>query len=624
MFGKTQRQQTGFQITSSPQKGFQPAFGAHVIEPHRTQFRLWAPGARRVDVEVEGLHSATMTPDDDGCVAAELACGHGDRYRYRIFAGDDELGSLVPDPAARAQAGDIDGPSVVIDPNHYQWKNADWQGRPWHETVLYELHVGTLGGFNGVRQHLPYLAELGITAIELMPVSEFPGARNWGYDGVLPYAVEASYGSPDDMKALIDEAHSYGLMVFLDVVYNHFGPDGNYLANYAGPFFREDIVTPWGPSIDFRQPMVRRYFIDNALMWLTEYRLDGLRFDAVHAISEQDFLVELAETVRARLDPARHVHLVLENEGNTASLLTPQHFNAQWNDDWHNVMHVLLTGEQEGYYSDFVDDATPRLARCLSEGFIFQGQLSRHGHARGEPSAHLPPTAFVAFLQNHDQTGNRALGERLSVLTDAESRAAAEVLLLLSPMIPLLFMGEEWGSKQPFLFFTEHNHELAQAVREGRRAEFADFSAFLDETARERIPDPNALTTFEASIPDFAARETAPFATCLARYRTLLALRHQYIVPRLQGAKALGAKVLGDEVLDDKAVLARWRMNDDTHLVIALNLGQQPVTTPGLGVGQLLYETADGAARAAESGRLPPRAAVAWIQHNPGAEEICA
>ncbi|MGY2463443.1 malto-oligosyltrehalose trehalohydrolase [Vreelandella sulfidaeris] len=615
MFGQTQFQETRLQ----KDRWQTPTFGAQVVEEGLTRFVLWAPGAHRVDVEVEGLPSVTMNQESDGCATADVACGHGACYRYRVFNEDDERGSLVPDPAARAQAGDIDGPSVVIDPNRYVWKNPTWQGRPWHETVLYELHAGALGGFKGVRQHLPYLAELGVTAIELMPVSEFPGARNWGYDGVLPYAVEASYGSPDEMKELIDEAHSHGLMVFLDVVYNHFGPDGNYLANYAGAFFREDLVTPWGPSIDFRQPMVRRYFIDNALMWLEEYRLDGLRFDAVHAISEKDFLIELAETIRARIAPERHIHLVLENEGNTASLLSTDQFTAQWNDDWHNVMHVLLTGEQEGYYSDFVDNATPRLARCLSEGFIFQGDTSRHGHSRGEPSAHLPPTAFVAFLQNHDQTGNRALGERLSVLTDAESLAAATVLLLLSPMVPLLFMGEEWGSKRPFLFFTEHNEELAQAVREGRRAEFADFSAFLDEKSREQIPDPNALTTFEASIPDFDVRETSSYAACLARYRTLLKLRHRHIVPRLKGAVALGAKALGD-----KAVLARWQMNDETHLVIVLNLGEHPAATLGLGVGQLLHETDEGVAKAAQSGRIPPRAAAAWLRHNPGDEEVSA
>lgn len=588
-------------------------FGAQVTDDAHTRFSLWAPSATRVEVEIEGQPSMAMMSLEDGHFSVDVECGHGARYRYRVFADDEDAGTLVPDPAARAQAGDIDGPSLVIDPERYVWRHAEWQGRPWHETVLYELHIGALGGFEGVRQQLGYLASLGVTAIELMPVSEFPGGRNWGYDGVLPYAVEASYGSPDDMKALIDEAHAHGLMVFLDVVYNHFGPDGNYLASYAEAFFRSDLNTPWGDAIDFREPAVRRYFIDNALMWLQEYRLDGLRFDAVHAISERDFLVEMAEEIRANIDSQRHVHLVLENEANTASLLDGEHYTAQWSDDWHNVMHVLLTGEHEAYYSDFVDEATTKLVRCLSEGFIYQGEQSRHGHARGEPSAHLSPSAFVVFLQNHDQTGNRALGERLTELADPEALAAATVLLLLSPMVPLLFMGEEWGSTRPFLFFTEHRDELAEAVREGRRSEFADFSAFHDPATRERIPDPNALSTFEDSIPDFDCRESPPHDAWLVRYRTLLALRHDEIVPRMAGARALGAEALGD-----KAVVARWRMNDGCHLDIALNLSDAPVTAPGFGVGRCLYETGEGIAEDAERGTLAPRSAVAWLRDNPG------
>lgn len=605
------------QSTHSPEI-FQPAYGAQVVNDETTRFMLWAPTAHRVELEIEGRPGLPMSATEGGHFQLEAACGHGTRYRYLVFGEDDEQGKPVPDPAARAQDGDIDGPSLVIDPRRYAWKHDDWQGRPWHETVLYELHIGTLGGFEGVRRHLPYLASLGVTAIELMPVAEFPGARNWGYDGALPYAVEASYGTPEEMKALIDEAHGHGLMVFLDVVYNHFGPDGNHLASYAGNFFRDDLKTPWGPSIDFREPAVRRYFIDNALMWLEDYRLDGLRFDAVHAISEQDFLVEMAKEIRQRTAPGRHVHLVLENEANTASLLGQGLYDAQWDDDWHNVIHVLLTGEREGYYADFVEDATPRLARCLGEGFIYQGQHSRHGRARGEPSGHLPPTAFVAFLQNHDQTGNRALGERLSVLADPEALHAA-TLLLLSPMVPLLFMGEEWGSRRPFLFFTEHHDELADAVREGRRSEFADFAAFNDEAARERIPDPNARQTFEDSIPDFDARETPPHDQCLERYRALLALRHREIVPRLEGAAAIRAEVLGD-----KAVVARWQMNDDSHLVIALNLGGEPVSTSAFAVGRCLYETHEGVAVAAESGKLAPRAAAAWLRPNPGEDEVSA
>ncbi|MCB8888893.1 malto-oligosyltrehalose trehalohydrolase [Vreelandella malpeensis] len=586
-----------------------PWFGARVIDAASTRFTLWAPDATRVELLLDGREPIAMEIDADGCARISAACGQGTRYRYRVVTQDGALD--VPDPAARAQSDGVHGWSLVIDPQRYAWRHADWPGRPWHETVLYELHAGALGGFEGVSIQLARLKALGITAIELMPIAAFPGARNWGYDGVLPYAVQASYGSPDELKALIDEAHGLGLMVFLDVVYNHFGPDGNYLHAYAKCFFREDVKTPWGSAIDFRKPQVRRFFIDNALMWLFEYRLDGLRFDAVHAIGEQDFLEELAETIRRATPAGRHVHLVLENEANHASLLAPALFDAQWNDDWHNVMHVLLTDEHEGYYADFTEHPTPRLARCLSEGFVYQGEPSRHGTARGEQSGHLPPTAFVAFLQNHDQIGNRALGERLSVLADPDALAAATLLLLLSPMVPLLFMGEEWGSTRPFLFFTDHDDTLADAVREGRRAEFADFAAFKDDQARARIPDPNARESFDASIPDPDMSGVPAHREILERYRHLLALRHRHIVPRLDGARALGAEVLGD-----KAVLARWQLGDDTHLVIAVNLSDAETvseTLARLSCQALLFESRDAVARSAEAGRLPARAAAAWL-----------
>ncbi|WP_227370224.1 malto-oligosyltrehalose trehalohydrolase [Halomonas sp. M20] len=588
---------------------FDPRFGAQLQTDGRTRFTLWAPTAEQVWLEIEGGDSQSMQPMQDGHHQLIVQCAAGARYRYRVFSDEHAQGLAIPDPASRAQLDDIDGPSLVIDPDRYTWQHPQWQGRPWHESVIYELHVGTLGGFEGVRQRLAYLASLGITAIELMPVAEFPGGRNWGYDGVLPYAVEASYGDPDDLKALIDEAHGHGLMVYLDVVYNHFGPDGNYLAAYAGTFFREDLPTPWGAAIDFRQPQVRRYFIDNALMWLLEYRFDGLRFDAVHAIGEQDFLTEMAREIRARVEPGRHVHLMLENESNQASLLDPTLFDAQWNDDWHNVMHVLLTGEYEGYYSDFTEGATERLARCLGEGFIYQGETTRGGHARGESSAHLPPSAFVIFLQNHDQIGNRALGERLGLLTEPQALVAATVPLLLSPMIPLLFMGEEWGSTQPFCFFTSHHGELAEAVRKGRRNEFAAFSAFSDAATREAIPDPNDRQTFVDSIPDFDYRETPSHAMWLTRYRKLLALRQREIVPRLPGAVAETV-----EVLAEKAWLARWRLNDRSQLVIALNLRDDRVTVTGLsGITGLLYETQEGTAASAEEGWLERYSAVAWL-----------
>lgn len=598
---------------------FSYRFGAEVVGPEGTRFSLWAPSASRVDIEVEGLAPIAMTHAGEGRFTGEAACHDGARYRYRVFVEDAPEGIAIPDPASRAQAGGLDGPSLVIDPNRHAWRHSDWQGRPWCETVLYELHIGTLGGLDAAREHLPYLAELGVTAIELMPVAAFPGTRNWGYDGVLPYAVDDAYGSPGALKAFIDDAHGHGLMVFLDVVYNHFGPDGNYLPRYAEAFFRQDRQTPWGPAIDFRHPMVRLFFIENALMWLDEYRLDGLRFDAVHAIGERDFLSELAETLRSHIDSQRHVHLVLENEHNDAELLDTARFTAQWNDDWHNVMHVLLTGEREGYYADFSHSPTQKLARCLSEGFIYQGESTGQGKPRGRPSAHLPPNAFVIFLQNHDQVGNRALGERLSLLAEPDAVQAATLLLLLSPMVPLLFMGEEWASQRPFLFFTDHRDELAEAVREGRRAEFADFSAFQDANKREAIPDPNAQATFESSRPDFEARARPPHADWLAFVRRLLAIRHAEIVPRLDGATALGA-----EALSERAVVAHWRMNDDTQLVIALNLSEQPVATQAFGVGRCLYETQEGAAVATESGSLPARSAVAWIRKTPGDEELCA
>ena len=387
---------------------------------------------------------------------------------------------VVPDPASRAQAGDVHGASVVVDPSAYRWRNEQWRGRPWKETVFYELHAEVLGGFPGVANELTRLAELGITAVELMPIAEFPGARNWGYDGVLPFAPESSYGSPDALKSLIDAAHDNGLMIFLDVVYNHFGPDGNYLARYAPEMFRSDVNTPWGPAIDFRRKEVRRFFTDNALYWLIEYRFDGLRFDAVHAITEPDWLDEMAAEVREQI-PDRNIHLVLENDDNTVRHLA-RGFDAQWNDDGHHVLHLLLTGEQQGYYRDYADRPAERLARCLKEGFVYQGEPSPHrgGKPRGTASANLPPTAFVLFLQNHDQVGNRAFGERLAALAEPLALNAAVALQLLCPQIPLLFMGEEIASTAPFVFFTDDNDELAEAVRKGRRREFASFPKFSD------------------------------------------------------------------------------------------------------------------------------------------------
>ncbi|PWY48812.1 malto-oligosyltrehalose trehalohydrolase [Pseudomonas sp. RW409] len=570
--------------------------GTVPLDAQRTRFALWAPDAQHVSVELEHGVSLPMLPQANGWFMVVGHCPPGTRYRFNI---DNEI--RVPDPASRAQDGDVHGPSLVVDPRAYRWQHPHWQGRPWHQAVIYELHVGVLGGYREVEKHLPRLAQLGITAIELMPLAEFPGDRNWGYDGVLPYAPEASYGSPDDLKHLIDCAHGLGLAVMLDVVYNHFGPDGNYLQHYAKAFFREDRHTPWGAAIDFRRQPVRDFFIDNALMWLLEYRFDGLRLDAVHAIDDPDFLSELAQRVRQRIDPARQVWLTVENEYNQASLLE-QHFDAQWNDDGHNALHVLLTGETDAYYADFAKRPTEKLARCLSQGFAYQGHVTRHGTARGEPSGHLPPSAFVLFLQNHDQIGNRAFGERLVRLAEPQALRAATVLLLLSPMIPLLFMGDELAAPQPFLFFTSHHGELADAVREGRRDEFAAFSAFADPHKREQIPDPNAPDTFLASRPQ---ADPAQGEQTLALYRQLLQLRREHIVPCLPGAEALGA-----EVLAEGALCARWRLGNGQELRIDLNLSPHQVEQRPSNAAQRLFDYPAQAFERLQQGHLAPYSAL--------------
>lgn len=577
-------------------------FGARLLPDGNTRFSLWAPDAHSVSLLLWNGESIPMYGAGDGWFEVEYASGNGMDYRFVI---NGEL--QVPDPAARSQVDDPNGWSRVVDQTIYQWRTKDWNGRPWNETVIYEVHVGALGGFEGVRQRLASLAALGVTAIELMPIAEFPGARNWGYDGVLPFAPEASYGSPDELKALIDTAHELGLMVFIDVVYNHFGPEGNYLHQYAQPFFREDIQTPWGASIDFRRQEVRDYFCENALMWVLDYRADGLRFDAVHAISEKDFLVEMAMRIRAALPSSRHVHLMLENEENDPVLLQ-QGFDAQWNDDGHNVLHHLLTGEKEGYYSEFTETPTVKLARFLGEGFIFQGDEDRHGRQRGAPSGHLPPTSFILFLQNHDQIGNRALGERLTHLADQDSLKAATVLLLLSPMVPLMFMGDEWGSQEPFLYFTDHPPELAKLVCEGRRNEFADFGHFGDGELRDLIPDPNAASTFQSSIPDFAGPKSAEQEHWLGMYRELLRIRATEIVPRLTGAYSAGVTILAEG-----AISAFWRMGDERLLRIDFNIGQAAaqIAAPWENVRILFNQGVDEQGLA--QGVLPPHSALVTL-----------
>jgi maltooligosyltrehalose trehalohydrolase len=575
-------------------------FGAQLMGPELTRFTFFAPAQDAVLLEVEEHGSFPMRRSSNGRFEMTFSCGAGSRYRYRLANG-----LAVPDPASRAQANDVHNWSVVIDPGTYKWYTR-WLGRPWTETVLYEVHVGVLGGFRGVQEELPRLSSLGVTAVELMPVNDFPGRRNWGYDGVLPFAPDAAYGTPDDLKALVDAAHAHGMMMFLDVVYNHFGPDGNYIGSYAPQFFRDDLQTPWGPAIDFRLPEVRRFFTENAIYWLMEYRFDGLRFDAVHAISESDWLDEMAHAVRRTVEPGRHIHLVLENESNRASHLRGE-FDAQWNDDIHHVLHVLLTGEQGGYYEDFAQDTAVKLARALSEGFVYQGEPSPHreGGGRGSPSADLPPYAFVSFLQNHDQIGNRPFGERLTTLADPRATEAAIALQMLAPQIPLIFMGEETASETPFFFFTDHHGALAEAVREGRRREFAKFSDFADPVRREKIPDPNDIRTFERSVPHPGAQRSKTRGDL---YRRLLSLRATEIAPRLPGSRAAGASALGPA-----AVVAHWKMGDGALLTLACNLGEREASLAPSAFGQLLFESRMGVADDVQAGTLTSYATVAFL-----------
>ncbi len=579
-----------------------PTFGPVLLADGQARFSLWAPSVPGVSLQVDDAEPAPMQAQD-GWFTATTAASAGTAYRFVLPDG-----TRVPDPASRAQCQDVHDASVVVDPDAYAWKTAGWRNRPWHEAVIYELHPGAFGGFTGIRAQLPRLRALGVTAVELMPVADFPGKHNWGYDGVLPYAPDSAYGTPAELKALVDAAHAEGLMMFLDVVYNHFGPDGAYLHAYAKAFFDEGVHTPWGAAIDFKKPEVCAFFTQNALMWLNEYRFDGLRFDAVHAISPPAFLPQLAAALREGAD--HPVHLVLEHEANKSSLLLgpdAKLFDAQWADDWHHCLQVLLTGEQEGYYESFAEPAE-KLATALAEGFVFQGQVSpHHGTPRGEPSASLASTAFVICLQNHDQIGNRAMGERLTVLADPQALAAATALLLLSPFIPLLFMGEEWGSRTPFLFFTDHNEDLAKLVREGRRREFAHFAAFQDEARRAQIPDPNAQTTFAASVPDPAEAAQGDHAVTLALHKRLLSLRQAQIVPGIPGCRSAGAQAIGD-----KAVRAAWTLGTGETLTIAANFGNTAVNTEVL-PGVLLFSTA----AASNDGTVPPRCTIVTLAGQP-------
>jgi maltooligosyltrehalose trehalohydrolase len=590
--------------------GFETRWGAQLQDDGSAAFRLWAPAVDQLKLRLEG-RELPMEPHGDGWF--ELAVNGVEPGTAYSFVLPD--GMAVPDPASRAQGSDVHGPSLLLGAG-FDWQSAGWCGRPWEEAVVYELHPGTFspeGDFDGIRRRLDRLAEVGFTAIELMPVAQFSGNRGWGYDGVLPYCAHSAYGGAAGLKRLVDAAHQRGLMIILDVVYNHFGPDGNYLGVYAPDFFDPDRHTPWGPGIRFEQRAVRDFFLDNPIFWLEEFRFDGLRFDAIDQIKDPThppILEQMARRIRAEL-PDRHIHLTTEDERNIVALHPrdaenrPQLFSAEWNDDFHHAAHCVATGEDAAYYAAFADDPVGHLIRSLAEGFCYQGEAYGpwKGKPRGVPSAGQPPLAFVDFLQNHDQIGNRAFGERLTALADAEVIELLTAVLLLNPQIPLVFMGEEYGETRPFLFFTDFHGDLAKAVRDGRRREFSGFAAFGEEKAQQ-IPDPNEASTFEASKLDWTAADTEVGGRRLDLFRNLLALRKQYIVPHLAAMRSMQAHA---ERLDEKAFTVRWIMGGTT-LSIYANFGDAAVAARGeAAMSAPVYESRAGVVDGLRGGELQAR-----------------
>ncbi|GLR11030.1 malto-oligosyltrehalose trehalohydrolase [Mixta theicola] len=568
-------------------KSFHKSWGAEYEAAGTVRFRLWAPGQQTIALRINGA-DRTMNAGDDGwfeLLTTDVAPG----AEYNFVLAD---GMVVPDPASRAQKTDVNGPSLVIDPTRYAWQNSAWQGRAWEESVVYEMHIGTFtpqGTFQAAIEQLPRLAELGITMIEVLPVAQFGGNRGWGYDGVLLYAPHSAYGTPEDFKAFVDAAHSHGLSVVLDIVLNHFGPEGNYLPLLAPAFFHQERMTPWGAAIAYDIDAARRYIVEAPLYWLKEFNLDGLRFDAIDQIediSEKHVLIEIAERIRAGITD-RPVHLTTEDSRNVIFLHPREQdgsvplFTGEWNDDFHNAVHVLATGETHAYYQDFASEPEKRVARILAEGFAYQGEVSpQTGKPRGVKSSSQPPVAFVDFIQNHDQVGNRAQGERLIELAGVERTKVMFATLLLSPHIPLLFMGEEYGETNPFLFFTDFHGDLAKAVREGRAREFAGHADHADES----VPDPNAKTTFAASKLDWRKLESEPGKAWLALTRELLALRQQHIVPLLACAGGNAGKVLKTAA---GFVAVSWTFPAGT-LSLAFNIGAAAQPLPDL-PGETLF-----------------------------------
>jgi maltooligosyltrehalose trehalohydrolase len=583
-------------------RDWMPELGAQPIDGG-TRFAVYAPEAREVTVRIGDRDEQALARDDRGVFT--LTCDDAPastRYRYRVDGGEP-----WPDPWSRWQPDGVHGPSQVVDPRTYQWLDDGWQGMPRGHLVFYELHVGTFtpeGTFAAAAERLAWLRDLGVTAVEVMPVAAFPGSRNWGYDGAALFAPSEHYGHPDDLRRFVDRAHRLGLAVFLDVVYNHLGPDGAYLAAFVPNVLTDRHPSAWGMGIDLDGPhsaLVRRTFIDNGLHWLNEYHLDGLRLDATHALvddSPEHWLAEFAGEVERLFGTARQIHLVAEDERNLARLVLPRHdggygLDALWADDFHHAVRRRVAGDDEGYYADY-RGTTAEIATALNTGWIYTGQYSAHRKGpRGGPADGVPPPACVICIQNHDQVGNRAFGERLHHEVDEATWLAISTLLLMAPQTPLLFMGQEWAARSPFLFFTDHAPALGQLVTHGRRDEFQAFAAFNDALVRETIPDPQAAQTWRSSTLDWSEPAQDPHARLVATYRHLLALRRALLFDAPRDRSHTQADAPGDDTVRLVQTAA-----DGRPVVTLLSLGHGPVRIPVPGQAawpwQIVFDTRAG------------------------------
>ncbi|MDR0307257.1 MAG: malto-oligosyltrehalose trehalohydrolase [Chitinispirillales bacterium] len=541
-----------------------------------SSFTVWAPLRSEVELLIVDplIRDIKMERDEMGYWhARHVQAGPGSLYMYKLDGGIER-----PDPASRFQPKGVHGPSCVVDQGEFIWNDSHWKGSALKDAVIYELHTGTFtkeGTFEACGQKLDYLKELGVTAIEIMPVAQFPGERNWGYDGAYPFAVQESYGGPSGLKRLVDRCHQKGLAVVLDVVYNHLGPEGTYLRDY-GPYFTEEYGTPWGSAVNFDEAYsygARNYFTENVLLWFRDYHIDALRLDAVHGIYDFGALHVLAEMARKTNELSRSTgkkyHLIAESDLNDVRIVTPHEKNghgldAQWSDDFHHALHTMLTGEADGYYEDFVSMGD--LCKAYNEGFVYSWRYSKYRKRfHGSDSSKFDPSQFVVYIQNHDQTGNRMLGERLSSLVSFDALKLAASAVILSPYIPMLFMGEEFAAATPFQYFISHtDKELVRLVREGRAREFAAFGWKGDP------PDPQSVETFNKCKLDWESARTGRHGQMLEFYRELLSLRKSH--PALKGSERRAFELFGE---NKSGVLCLSRWNDDVKMLVIMNFNKE-------------------------------------------------